>query len=193
MQITDQRTKLVSSLDRAGYYPAFVLNVVEVALAGAEVLSTYVHVETTFAGPEVKRHITVLALTPKHLVITHADDHSEETNDGKSKPLGSATSESVRLSAVRSVVLSHTVANPENYAAGDPELEVSLAIGWGAVSRIDLEPASCPDPNCEADHGLTGQVTTDDVMLRVSAQAEGAQAVRELVEFAGALTAVTGN
>jgi hypothetical protein len=89
-------------------------------------------------------------------------------------------------------VLTHAVANPENYHAGDAPLEVSLAIGWGAVSRIDLEPAACGDPHCEADHGLTGQLTSDDVMLRVSAEAEGTQAVNDLVAFAQALTAVTG-
>jgi hypothetical protein len=40
--------------------------------------------------------------------------------------------------------------------------------GWGAVSRIDLEPAACGDPNCEADHGYTGSSTADDLSLRVS-------------------------
>lgn len=192
MQITDQRSKLVSALEHAGYYPAFVLSVIDVALAGAEVRDSYVHVETTFAGSEVKRHVTVLAMTEKRLVIAHVDDHALETNNGISQPRASATTESVTLDSIRSVVLTHTVANPENYQTGDAPLEVSVAIGWGAVSRIDLEPAGCPDPNCDADHGMTGQLTADDIMLRVSAEAEGTRAVQELVSFATALTAVTG-
>lgn len=192
MQITDQRKELVAALDRAGYYPAFVLSVMDVALAGADVQNSYVHVETTFAGTEVKRHVTVLALTETRLVIAHVDDHALENENGFAQPRASATTESVTLDAVRSVVLTHTVANPENYVAGDAPLEVSVAIGWGAVSRIDLEPAGCPDPNCDADHGLTGQLTADDIMLRVSAEAEGTQAVRDLVSFATTLTAVTG-
>ena len=30
--------------------------------------------------------------------------------------------------------------------------------GWGAVSRLDLVPATCADPDCEADHGYEGSV-----------------------------------
>ena len=53
-----------------------------------------------------------------------------------------------------------------------------LTIGWGGVGRIDLEPAGCADPECEADHGYTGVLTSDDFSLRVSAAAEGPEAVR---------------
>lgn len=192
MTFTDQRSALNASLDRAGYYPALVSSVVQTALAGDSIAAHYVHVETTFSGPEVRRHVTVLVLTERRLIIAHVDDHAGDGQRGEPQSMAAATTESVVLSAVRSVVLTHAVANPENYHAGDAPLEVSLAIGWGAVSRIDLEPAACGDPHCEADHGLTGQLTSDDVMLRVSAEAEGTQAVNDLVSFAQALTAVTG-
>ncbi len=66
-----------------------------------------------------------------------------------------------------------------------------LTIGWGAAGRLDLEPAICSDPNCEADHGYTGVLSSDDFSLRVSAAAEGPDAVGELLEFAGALSART--
>ena len=36
------------------------------------------------------------------------------------------------------------------------------------MSRIDLEPASCGDPPCDADHGYTGTASNDDLALRVS-------------------------
>ena len=52
-----------------------------------------------------------------------------------------------------------------------------LTIGWGGVSRIDLEPAGCSDPECEADHGYTGVLASDDFSLRVSAAADGTDAV----------------
>ena len=52
-----------------------------------------------------------------------------------------------------------------------------LTIGWGGVSRLDLEPAGCQDPECDADHGYTGGFSSDDFSLRVSAAAEGADAV----------------
>jgi hypothetical protein len=59
------------------------------------------------------------------------------------------------------------------------------------VGRIDLEPAGCADPECEADHGYTGLLTSDDFSLRVSAAAEGPEAVANLLGFAGALSART--
>ena len=52
-----------------------------------------------------------------------------------------------------------------------------LTIGWGGVCRLDLEPAACADPECDADHGYTGMLAADDFSLRVSAAAEGPDAV----------------
>ena len=66
-----------------------------------------------------------------------------------------------------------------------------MTIGWGGVSRLDLEPAGCSDPNCEADHGYTGVLASDDFSLRVSAAADGTQAVDRLLAFAESLSART--
>ena len=75
--------------------------------------------------------------------------------------------------------------------AGKLGRELTVTIGWGAVSRIDLEPATCGDPNCEADHGMTGSITADDLSLRISADAEGEGALRDGIAFAKALSAMT--
>ena len=69
--------------------------------------------------------------------------------------------------------------------------EVVLTIGWGAVSRIDLEPAGCSDPECEADHGYTGTASNDDLSLRVSEAADGADVVAQALNFAAALSEAT--
>ena len=69
--------------------------------------------------------------------------------------------------------------------------ELTLAIGWGAQSRVDLEAAGCADPDCEADHGYTGSVTADDITVRLSSDAEGAEAVGAAVAFARSLSAAT--
>ena len=66
-----------------------------------------------------------------------------------------------------------------------------LTIGWGGVSRVDLEPAGCSDPECEADHGYTGVLASDDFSLRVSAAADGGDAVGGLLSFAESLSART--
>ena len=66
-----------------------------------------------------------------------------------------------------------------------------MTIGWGGVSRIDLEPAGCSDPECDADHGYTGVLASDDFSLRVSAAADGNDAVAGLLSFAESLSART--
>jgi len=41
---------------------------------------------------------------------------------------------------------------------------------------------------CEADHGYLGTITADDLTLRISEAADGEDAVRQVLKFAGALT-----
>jgi len=204
-QITTQRRPLPSSLTKdieaAGYYPALVADVVESAVAGGEVVSHLVHQETTFDHDTVRRHITVLALTATRLVVAHADDHAAEEDQGEPDDVdpqsaatatATATSECVPLSAVRGVMLTHVVASPETYQPGSLGRELTLTLGWGAVSRVDMIPASCGDPNCEADHGYEGTVTTDDIGLRISADADGEAALAQAMAFARTLSAAIG-
>jgi hypothetical protein len=175
-----------SSIERAGYYPALVQQVVSTALAGELVDAHLVHQETTFDAEAVRRHVTVLAVTPTRLVVAHADDHGPDEQSPSA--YATASTEAVPLGDVRTVVLSRTVAAPERYRGGQTPLELSLTIGWGSVQRVDLEPATCGDPECDADHGYTGTLTGDDIALRVSADAEGQGAVRAAVDFAAALS-----
>jgi Family of unknown function (DUF5998) len=206
-QIMTHRRPLPSSLtkdiERAGYYPALVADVVESAVAGDEVISHLVHQETTFDHDTVRRHITVLALTPTRLVVVHADDYTAEHEHGEPEDAASmastasmatatATSECVPLSAVRGVMLTHVVASPATYAPGSLGRELTLTLGWGAVSRVDMIPATCGDPNCEADHGYEGTVTSDDIGLRISADADGEPALAQAMAFARALSAAIG-
>ncbi len=204
-QITTRRRPLPSSLtkdiERAGYYPSLVVDVVESAVAGDEVVSHLVHQETTFDHDSVRRHITVLAMTPTRLVVAHADDYAAEEEQGESETAApqeaaaataTATSECVPLSSVRGVMLTHVVSSPATYEPGSLGRELTLTLGWGAVSRLDLVPANCGDPNCEADHGYEGTVTTDDIGLRISADADGEPALAQAMAFARALSAAIG-
>lgn len=180
---------LAADIDRAGYFPALVGQVVAVALDGEQVRSHFVHQETTFDSDEVRRHITVLALTPTRFVVAHADDHGPDANNPTS--MAAASTESVPLASVRSVVMQHIFDRPEAHRGGTPPVELSLTIDWGSVMRLDVEPAACGDPACEADHGYTGSMTRDDISLRVSEAAEGASAVAAALNFAVALSAAT--
>lgn len=182
-------TELRNSLHHAGYYPELVGDVLDVAVAGEEVLAHLVHPETTFDSNEVRRHVTVLVLTDTRLVLAHVDDHPADSEHPSAS--ASATTESVPLRHVHTVALTHVVPDPAEHEAGAVPTELTLALGWGAVRRIDLEPAVCSDPSCEADHGLTGTSSPDDIVVRVSAHAEGTEAVRAALQFARALSVAT--
>ncbi|MFD8482718.1 DUF5998 family protein [Kitasatospora sp. NPDC059673] len=180
---------LRSAIERSGYYPALVSEAVESAV-GPEPISSYlVHQETTFDANEVRRHVTVLVLTPSRFVVSHTD---EQNGDAATPvPYATTSTETVRLDRINSVVISRMVANPETYTPGTLPREVVLTIGWGAVQRLDLEPAGCSDPNCEADHGYTGSATADDLSLRVSEAGDGPETVAQALVFARALSEAT--
>jgi Family of unknown function (DUF5998) len=68
-----------------------------------------------------------------------------------------------------------------------------LTIGWNSLRHLELEPAHCGDENCEADHGYTGAMTSDDVTMRISEAADGAEAVEQVLAFAQALSSTTSS
>ena len=181
--------QLRADVERAGYYPDIVADVLDLALAGEAVVSHLVHVETMLDRAEVRRHVTVLVLTPSRLVVAHVDDIPAES--GEAGTSAAATTESVAIRHLRTIGLTHGVATPMTYRRGGAVSEVTLSLSWGAVSRVELEPATCGDPACEADHGFTGTMLPDDLVVRVSADAEGPAAVRAAIAFASALSAAT--
>ena len=186
---------LTAAIERAGYYPALVADVVDSALGPDTVVAHLVHQETTFDQDAVRRHITVLAMTPTRLVIAHADDHEGIPGGGEadaSLPVATATSETVPLTSVRGVMLTHVVSSPDAYVPGSLGREITLTIGWGAVARIDIVPATCGDPDCDADHGFEGTVASDDISLRISADADGDRALTGALGFARTLSGAIG-
>ena len=182
--------ELTASIQQAGYYPALVADVVAAALGGEPVDNHLVHLETTFDRDVVKRHVTVLVLTGSRLLIAHADDHADEPP--APQEVATATTEAIPLSAVRGVMLTHVVESPDRYVPGSLGREVTLTLGWGTVARVDLLPASCSDPDCDADHGYEGTITGDDIALRISAAADGDDKLARALSFAHDLSTAIG-
>ena len=78
--------------------------------AGEHVVSFYVHHEPTFERDEVRRHLTVVVLTPTRLILAHTDEHAGD--DLLPEPYTSTSTEAISLSSVRSVVVTRMVTNP---------------------------------------------------------------------------------
>jgi hypothetical protein len=190
-QAADRSADLRAAIDRVGYYPAVVADAVESALGGDSVISYVIHHEPTFDHDEVRRHVTVLVLTPSRVLVAHTDEHPPD--DLLPAPYASTSTEAVPLDQVGSVAVTRMVANPagESETGSTDVSEAVLTVGWGAVRRVDLEPATCSDPDCVADHGYTGTLAAEDFALRISSSADGQEAVDRLLDFAKALSAAT--
>lgn len=175
----------------AGYYPALASSVLKSAIGDEAVRAHFVHAETTFDDREVRRHMTVLVITDTRLLRVHMDDGAGHSGEGAHE--ASATVETAFLTRVANMAMTHVVHHPENFREGDSPSELVLAVGWGVHSRIELEPATCGDENCDADHGYTGGITGDDTLVRVSAIADGVDTVRALESFAATLQQAIGS
>jgi Family of unknown function (DUF5998) len=190
----DTRTTAVglrSAIERSGYYPGLVADAVSSALGTEAVVSYVVHHDALFdPAMEVRRHMTVLVLTPTRLIYSHTDENPAE--EPASRPQAETSTEAVRFSRISSVAVTRVVPDPASYVPGvTMPTEVVLTVGWNVLSHVELEPAHCGDENCEADHGYSGTITADDLTMRVSEAADGEDAVRQVLAFAGALAEAT--
>ena len=150
---------LVAEIAENGFYPSLVAETVALGVGDREVLDHLVQHEATFTGHELHRHVTVLIRTATQLVICHVDEGEGARGDAV------ATTEIVALRAIDSVVLTRSMKDPERSSGLS---EAWLTIVWGAARRVDLGPAACEDPNCDADHGYTGVIQPDDITVRMS-------------------------
>lgn len=170
---------LLTELETAGYFPQTAAQAVQRSLHGAHPLAHLVRPETTFDGPEVRRHLTVLVLTATHLLVTHLDD---DPADALNPSQVVSTTERVRLNRIYSTGISQ-VFDTDGQRAPGRESEITLGITWDGSRRVDLERAVCEDPNCQIDHGYTGTMAPADLALRVSALADGDDAVESALRF----------
>jgi Family of unknown function (DUF5998) len=182
-----------SAIERSGYYPGLVADAVSAALGTETVISYVVQSDALFdPGMEVRRHMTVLVLTPTRLIYSHTDEQPADPSEENARPQAETSTEAVRFAQISSVAVTRVIPDPASYVPGvTMPSEVMLTIGWNVLAHIEIEPAHCGDESCEADHGYTGTVTADDLTMRVSEAADGEDAVRQLLAFAEALAGAT--
>ncbi|MFC9933174.1 DUF5998 family protein [Glutamicibacter sp. NPDC127525] len=186
---TTPGAELQHDLVRAGFYPQMVQDVLAEAMMGQPVLDHYVHLETHFDHTEVHRHITVMVMSEKVLFIVHVDD--QQLDDHGKDVMAQVSVEMISLARIASVTTSYVYHQPQHYSAADPVKELTFGLSWNGTKRIDLAPAACADPQCDADHGLNGTSQPEDLVIRVSAEADGQQAVNKAREFAVRLRLAT--
>lgn len=170
---------LLKDLETAGYFPQTAAHSLERLLRNDRAVAHLVRPETTFDGPEVRRHLTVVVLTARHLLITHLyDDPADALNPSQVV----STTERIRLQRITATGLSQVFDTDGQHSPGQ-ESEITLGVTWDGSRRVDLERAVCEDPGCQLDHGYTGTIAPSDLALRVSALADGAEAVAAALAF----------
>ena len=182
---------LRAAVERSGFYAGLEDDAVASALGLEPVTAFFVHHDAIFdPGMEVRRHMTVLALTETRLVFSHTDEYPPDPETPGARPQAETSTEAIRCARISSVSLTRVIPDPAKYASGiTTPSEVVLTIGWNSLRHVELEPAHCGDENCEADHGYTGTITADDLTMRISEAADGAEVVSQVLEFAQALAA----
>ncbi|MGO1320850.1 MAG: DUF5998 family protein [Galactobacter sp.] len=185
----DSRAALDADLSLTGFYPHLVSDLVAEELAETSVVSHLVQMETHVDRAEVHRHLTVLVLTSHDLVILHVDDQDPEGGSGRAN----VSAETVSLARVDSVVISSVYPEPDRYVAGSGPRELTLGVAWSGGQRLDVYSAACNDPQCEVDHGFTGQSVREDLLVRVSADADGSDRLAQARAFAKLLRAAAAS
>lgn len=183
----DFQPTLDESISKLGFYPELVKDAVADGLLGRDADAHLVQLETHFDKAEFHRHITVLALTGSWLLVAHLDD--QQFDESGEAVVAHVNVETLPVSAINALTLSYSYPQPQDFVPGQPASEISLMIAWTGGQRIDVQPADCPDPTCTADHGYTGVAPREDVVMRISATADGAEMVEQARTFARALRA----
>lgn len=178
---------LVHDLQSAGYYPQLTQSILADSLFDEPVLAHFVHIDTHVDIESIHRHVTAFVLTETRLLLAHVDD--DPAAGPRTKPKAVTSSEDIELERLTTVLLGRTFANPAAYSPTDRPVEVSLTLSWDATRRIEAFPETCGDPDCMNDHGYGGSMMSEDVVLRVSAEAEGQAAVDRIAEFSAKLRA----
>lgn len=188
---TTIRQELRSDIESCGYFPNLVEDGVLLAAGDEEIRNFVVHHEPTFDRDEVHRHLTVLLLTDTRLIVGHTDDHPAA--EGDRRTYAASSTESIAIGRLNAATLTRVVPDPENFDPNNsPVEETWLSLGWGSMGRLELEPATCGDPSCEADHGFVGSMVTDDLTIRMSRAGDGADRVQRLIRFTADLQRVAG-
>lgn len=175
------RAALEEDIERAGYYPTVVMDVLNDSLLAEEVESFLVHPETHLDMERIVRHITVLVLTGTRLIAIHVGDQAIPGQERET--VAQASSEAIRIPRVASVTTRYLYPNADVHQSGASPHELIIALSWGSSTRTEIGAAACGDPECTAEHGYMAESTQEDLVIRISSEADGSQAVEQAQDF----------
>ena len=122
----------------------------------SNVQTFFVRPETVFDQDSVYDSIAAFAVTGNRLLVVVSDVSYEFNPQGEFI----TTTQFVNLDSIKDfqIVRSRVADGPEAGALAS----VRMRLRWGAGWQHDIRPASCDNPNCDADHGYMAVITGDD-------------------------------
>lgn len=180
----NQTVNTWQEIEQLGFYPTLVERALRRAAGGTEPVASVTQLDAAFDSTSMFRHLTVTALTRTHLVQVHVDELEEG---------GAMVSTTIApIGAIRGLTVMEAVTDPSASDGGGTPTEVSFTLNLGGQRRGEVEPLHCEDPECPADHGYSQTTYPDDLSVRISDAADGAEAVVAAVRFVDALTQAIG-
>src|SRR5699024_6308229 len=122
-------TDLAIDIERAGFYPQLVADVMGQQLGERKILSHYVHVETHFGYDDLHRHITVLVLAQGNVLSAlHLNDLQDDLDDGP--PRAAVATDLGPLSSISSDSGTTGYDTTQDYQSGQSPTYVTLVLSW---------------------------------------------------------------
>lgn len=168
---------VTSELSQAAFHPAAMEGYLKDCLFDEDILGYFAGAQMTFDRGSVARYANLFVVTPTRLIHIYASD------------LPFPESEQDVHVQVQTIPLKNLTGIEAIYghpATGGSAGDLVLVIGWGVNSRIAIDFGACEDPECGGNHG-NGGVSQEDIVIRVSAEADGADRLASALEFARVL------
>lgn len=179
----------MTSFDRVratGFHADLLERTVRNLNAGALPEYALFNLETSFDDDSVFRHLDYVGLSipARQLVAMHLDE----------LPTGLRWAGTVvPVKDVGPIEMAQVLLDPDDAGGATDGLgdELVLHLGLGANLTMDLDKVHCDDPECEYDHGFSGLIKRDGLVMRFddAAQDGSSSSAAEAFEFIRELTA----
>lgn len=182
--------KLSQVIEKNQFYPELVNSTVDDLLNGRSPEAFLLDLTTSFEHDGLVRQQLILAIVKSNLYVCYTEELPVVAGSENPSTLRIST-EVVPISAVGPFQVQRYY---QSEADGIPKLsEIVIGIGWTGNRAIDLGPAGCDDPDCENEHGFTGQIRSSDYTAKYSVAVDGDYWIEHAERFAAAFGTKIGN
>jgi hypothetical protein len=181
--------KLKQVIEKNQFYPELVGATIEDLLGYQAPEAFLLDLTTSFEHDGLVRQQLILVIAKSNLYVCYTEELPLVNGSENPSTLRIST-EVVPISAVGPFQVQRYY---QSSADGLPTLsEIVLGIGWTGNRAIDFGPAGCDDPDCENEHGYSGQIRNSDYTAKYSVAVDGEYWIEHAERFASSLSSKIG-